>query len=113
MSRGQKLRIGIFILMMLIGSVLETLSISLVLSLVTAVMQPHFIETNKYAKMACELLDIHSANTFMINVIIELIVMYIGKKLFLYLGYYTQNRFVYNNRYALQQRLTQSYITRP
>lgn len=113
MSRGQKLRIGIIILMMLIGGVLETLSVSLVLPLVTAIMQPDFIETNKYAKMVCELFHLHSANTFMILVIVGLIVMYIGKNLFLYLEYYTQTRFVCNNRYALQQRMMQSYITRP
>lgn len=47
MSRGQKLRIGIIILMMLIGGVLETLSVSLILPLVTAIMQPDFIETNQ------------------------------------------------------------------
>lgn len=113
MSRGQKLRIGIIIVMMLIGGVLETLSVSLVLPLVTAIMQPDFIETNKYAKMVCELFDLHSANTFMIIVIVALMAMYIGKNLFLYLEYYTQTRFVCNNRYALQQRLMQSYITRP
>ena len=89
MSRGQKLRIGIIILMMLIGGVLETLSVSLVLPLVTAIMQPDFIETNRYAKMVCELFDLHSANTFMIIVIFALIAMYIGKNLFLYLEYYT------------------------
>ena len=53
MSRGQKLRIGIIILMMLIGGVLENLSVSLVLTLVTAIMQQDYIETNKYAKMVC------------------------------------------------------------
>lgn len=113
MNRGQKLRIGIIILMMLIGGVLETLSVSLILPLVTAIMQPDFIETNKYAKIICELFDLHSPNTFMIIVIFALIAMYIGKNLFLYLEYYTQIRFVCNNRYALQQRLMQSYITRP
>lgn len=113
MSRGQKLRIGVIILMMLIGGILETLSVSLILPLVTAIMQPDFIETNKYAKMVCELFDLHSANTFMIIVIIGLIVIYIGKNLFLYLEYYAQTRFVCNNRYALQQRLMQSYIARP
>ena len=90
MSRGQKLRIGIIILMMLIGGVLETLSVSLVLPLVTAIMQPDFIETNQYAKMVCELFDLHSANTFMIIVIFALIAMYIGKNLFLYLEFQRQ-----------------------
>lgn len=113
MSRGQKLRIGIIIVMMLIGGVLETLSVSLVLPLVTAIMQPDFVETNKYARMVCKIFDLHSANTFMIVVIMSLIAMYIGKNLFLYLEYYTQTRFVCNNRYALQQRMMQSYIARP
>lgn len=113
MNRGQKLRIGVIIVMMLIGGVLETLSVSLVLPLVTAIMQPDFIETNRYARIVCKVFDLHSANTFMIVVIMGLIAMYIGKNLFLFLEYYTQTRFVCNNRYALQQKLMQSYITRP
>lgn len=113
MNKGQKLRIAIIIMMMLIGGVLETMSVSLVLPLVTAIMQPDFINTNKYAKIACKIFDLHSTNTFMIIVIVGLIIMYIAKNVFIYLQYYTQTRFVCNNRFALQQRLVQSYITRP
>ena len=113
MSRGQKLRIGIIIVMMLIGGVLETMSVSLILPLVTAIMQPDFIESNTLAKWVCTIFDLHSANTFMILVIAGLMILYIVKNSFLFLQYYTQTRFVCNNRFALQERLMRSYITRP
>lgn len=113
MSRGQKLRIGIIVIMMLIGGVLETMSVSLIVPLVTAIMQPDFVETNAIAKMVCNIFDLHSANTFMIVVIAGLMILYVVKNSFLFLQYYTQTRFVCNNRFALQERLMRSYITRP
>lgn len=112
LSKGQKLRIAVIIIMMFIGGALETMSVSLILPLVTAIMQPNFIETNKYAKYVCEVLDLHSVNTFMIIVLLGLIGIYIVKNSFLFLQYYTQTRFVCNNRFALQQRLMQSYLSR-
>ena len=113
LSRGQKLRIAIIATMMLVGGVLETMSVSLILPLVTAIMRPDFITTNKYAKLICELFDLHSSSTFMIVVIGGIMILYVAKNMFLYLQYYTQTRFVCNNRFALQQRLMQSYLARP
>lgn len=113
MSRGQKLRIFVIILMMLIGGALETVSVSLVIPLVTAIMTPDFVEQNKYAKMICEIFDLHSSNSFMMLVIICLIMIYFGKNLFLYFEYYVQTRFACNNRFALQRSVMQVYINKP
>lgn len=55
-SRHQKKRIMILAIMMIIGAFLEMLSISLMLPLVSAIMQPNIIETNKYERLVCEII---------------------------------------------------------
>lgn len=113
LTRGQKKRLIIIAFLMLIGAFLETLSVSMLLPLVTAIMQPDVILENKYAGLVCNVLDIHSARTFIIVVICGLIVLYILKNLFLLFEYYVQYRFIFNNRFAVQNRLLDAYTQRP
>ena len=90
LSRQQKVRVIILGFMMIIGAFLETLGVGLILPLVSAITTPNIIETNEYAKLVCEILDLHTARTFMIAVIIALIFVYIIKNCYLFLEYYVQ-----------------------
>ena len=76
LNKQQKLRVIIIGFMMVIGAFLETLGVGLILPLVTAIMTPDFIETNKYAKMVCEIFDLHTTRTFMVVIIAALIFVY-------------------------------------
>ena len=113
LSKKQKNRIFILFIITLIGACLEVLGVSLMLPLMSAIMSPDIIETNKTVKWVCELLDLHSHRTFVVVCIIALIFVFIVKDLFLMLEYYIQARFVYNNRFATQQRLLHAYMSRP
>lgn len=113
LNKHQKTRILVLAVMMVIGAFLEMMSVSLMLPLVSAIMQPDIIETNKYAKLVCEIFDLHSNRTFMIMVIVGLILVFIFKNIFLVAQYYVQYRFVYNNRFATQQKLLKVYLHRP
>lgn len=113
LNKHQKKRIIILGVMMIIGAFLETLSVSLMLPLVSAIMQPDIIKTNKYARLVCQIFDLHSNRTFMIVVIGGLICIFVFKNIFLVIQYYVQYRFVYNNRFATQQRFLQVYLHRP
>ena len=113
LSRGQKIRIGIIIVLMLAGAVLETASVSLIVPLMTTIMNPDFFTENKYAALVCRWLDLHSANTFMIAVLIGLIMLFLGKDIFLFFEYYVQSRFICNNRLATQQKLMHAYLNKP
>jgi ABC-type multidrug transport system fused ATPase/permease subunit len=113
LNRQQKVRVVIIAILMLIGAFLETLGVGLILPLVSAITTPDLIETNKYARLVCEILDLHAARTFMIVVIAALIFVYIFKNLFLFFEYYVQYRFICNNRFAVQSRLMQVYLRRP
>lgn len=83
------------------------------LPLVSALMQPDIIETNEIVKWVCSVFDLHSHRTFVIICIGALIIIYVIKDVFLILQYYVQYRFVFNNRFATQQRLLQAYMKRP
>jgi ABC-type multidrug transport system fused ATPase/permease subunit len=113
LNRKQKLRVIVIAFMMLLGACFETIGVSLILPLVSAVTTPDLIETNQYAKLVCELLDLHSATTFILVVIGALIFVYIFKNVYLFIEYYVQYRFIYNNRYQTQHRLMQVYLSRP
>ena len=113
LSKQQKIRVIIIGIMMVIGAFLETLGVGLILPLVTAITTPNIIETNKYARMVCEMLDLHATRTFMIVVIAALIFVYIFKNVYLFFEYYVQARFICNNRFAVQCKLMDVYLHRP
>ncbi len=113
LDRHQKRRIVVLLMMMITGAFLETLSVSLMLPLVSAIMQPDIVESNAAVKWVCVMLDLHSHRTFTIVCVIILIVVFIFKDLFLTLEYYAQSRFVYNNRFAIQCQLFDAYMYRP
>lgn len=112
LNKAQKVRIVILFLMMVIGAFFEVLGVSLMLPLVTAIMQPDIIYTNKWVKMVCEMFDLHSHRTFVVVCIIALIVVFIIKNLYLMLEYYVQARFISNNRLATQQKVLKSFLYR-
>lgn len=92
---------------------METLGVGLILPLVSSITTPDIIESNKYAKQLCEMLDLHSTRTFMIVIIAALILIFIFKNLYLFLEYYIQYRFTCNNRFSVQRQLMHIYMERP
>lgn len=113
LNKRQKFRIVVITAMMIFGAFLETLGVSLILPLVSAVTNPDMIEHNDKVIWVCELFDLHSINTFMILVIGMLIFVYIFKNAYLFLEYYVQYRFICNQRFAVQCRLLEKYMERP
>ena len=109
----QKSRLAILALVTVIGAFLEVIGVSLMLPLITAIMQPNIIRTNKYIAYVCNILDLHSHRTFVIVCIIAVIFVFIFKDMFLIMQYYIQTRFVCNNQFAMQQRMLSGFLNRP
>ena len=109
----QKSRIAILAIVTIIGAFLEVIGVSLMLPLITAIMQPNVIKDNKFIAYVCSILDLHSHRTFVIACIIAVIFVFIFKDLFLIMQYYIQARFVYNNQFATQQRMLDGFLKRP
>ena len=112
LNKQQKVRVVIIGIMMIVGAFLETLGVGLILPLVSAITTPNLIEENKYARLVCEVLDIHTTRTFMIVVIVALIFIYTFKNIYLFIEYYVQYRFICNNRFGVQRRLMETYLKR-
>ena len=113
LEKEQKKKILILLCMMLIGAFLEALGVSMMLPLITVIMQPEFMASNEMVIWVCNLFNIYSHKSFAIACIVSLIVIFIVKDLFLIFQYYMQARFVCNNRFATQRKLLCVYIQRP
>lgn len=113
LNRKQKVRILVIAAMMFVGGLLETFSAGLMIPLITAAMDNNLYKNNKYAHMFCEFFDINSNRTFMIAVLLGLIFLFIFKNIFLLFQIYLQNRFISNNKFALQCEMLKIYMDRP
>ncbi|MDE7210590.1 MAG: hypothetical protein K2O03_04000, partial [Lachnospiraceae bacterium] len=111
-SARQKKQLVLLFFLMLIGAFLEILGVSLIVPLVSVVMQEDIIETNPLVGDICQLLHIESSRTFLVCCVLLLIFIFIFKDMYLVFQIYVQNRFVYNNRFRMQQRLMDAYLKR-
>ncbi len=109
-NKEQKKKIAILFVMMLIGAVFEMLGVSLMLPLMTAIMNPDIIETNAVVAWVCGIFDLHSYRTFVVLCIMALIAVYVIKDSFLIFEYNMQYRFTFNNRFLVQRRLLHAYM---
>lgn len=106
----QKRRIGVIIVLMLIGAILETLGVSMVIPLVTTIVDEGFFETNGFAIWIAEHLHITSSLSFIILMLFGMILVFIIKDVYLLAEYYVQQRFICNNRVMLQKKVLRTIL---
>ncbi len=113
LSRNQKLKICIIVVLMLFGALLETLSVSMMTPFMTVLMQEDIINADSKIGTICRIFGIDSIEKFAIYSIIFMIFLFIFKNIFLFFEYYVQTSFICNNRIKTQQELMESYLHRP
>lgn len=113
LNKQQKSRIVILVILMVIGALLETVGVSLIVPLMTTILNDDFYRTNKYAVLFCKIFDLHAAQSFMIAILLGVALIFALKDLFLLFEYYVQARFVYNNRLYTQQNVMKALLDRP
>ena len=113
LNKHQKNRVVVLFFMMLIGAGFEVLGVSMMLPLVTAVMDPDIITENQFCAWVCSVFGIADHVDFVILCIIALVIIFIIKAVYLTFEYSIQYRFVYNNRFLTQTRLLEAYLNRP
>ena len=113
LNRHQKNRVVILFFMMIIGAGFEVLGVSMMLPLVTAVMNPDIITENRLCAWICEKFGIAAHVDFVIWCIIALIIIFVVKAAYLTFEYSVQYRFVFNNRFMTQSKLLEVYLHRP
>lgn len=100
------------VVMMVIGALLETMSISLVIPVVTAVIQPDVLNKYAFVRAACRVLHIRTTLQFTIFAMLALILIFIAKDAFLFWQYRRMYHFVYTNQFQTAERLLRSYVNK-
>lgn len=109
----QKRRMVVIILLMLVGGVLESLSISVVIPVVTVLLDPAAVETNPLLSLIYRGLGMKSVASFTTLMMLLLILAFILKNLFLFFQNVVQLRFVYTNQFATSRRMMINFMKRP
>ena len=113
LDRGQKIRILGLMVLILIGGLLETASASLILPLVSAILDEEKFAENRYVIQIRELLGIESIRTFTLCMLGFIIAIYIFKAVFLILQTYLLARFANRNRARCTTNLLWQFLHRP
>lgn len=109
----QKKKIIVLFLIMLVGTALEVMSVSMMVPMMTVIMNEDIMESNTLVSAFCGLFRIDSYREFVIACILALIVLYVLKDSFVIFQNYAQARFIANNRMAMQKKILEVLIRRP
>ena len=113
LDRGQKIKILGLMVLILIGGLLETASASLILPLVSAILDEEKFAENRYVMQIRELLGIESIRTFTLCMLGFIIAIYIFKAVFLILQTYLLAGFANRNRARCTTNLLWQFLHRP
>lgn len=113
LDKGQKIRIFGLMVLILIGGLLETASASLILPLVSAILDEEKFAQNRYVMQIRELFGIESVRTFTLCMLGFIIAIYIFKAVFLILQTYLLARFANKNRARCTTNLLWQFLHRP
>jgi len=106
----QKVRmIGLFFII-LIGTVMELLGVSLILPFINAIMQPDTILENTILKMIYNMFKMSNLEQMIVFLSMVLIVVYIVKNIYLSFMYDFQFKFIYDNQRELAVKLMSCYM---
>ena len=104
--------IGLLFLMLIQG-VLETVSVSLIIPIMSIVMSPAKALNNSILKAVYDWLHLNSTNEFLIVMLLMTILCYVIKNIFLLFVYRFQYRYVYNNQLKVSKKIMENYLFRP
>ncbi len=112
-NRGEKLKIILLFVMMLVAGVLEVLGIGMIPAFVAIVANPQRILEHESFGSFFQTLNITSSRELMIYGGITLIAVFIIKNAYLIVYRYFEARFIYNRRYTFSHRLMTAYMQAP
>ena len=113
LDKKQKCQMIGIVFMMLIGGILESLGISLIVPVMTIVIDPAAVQTSKYMSVIYNGLHMTDTTQFAAVIMVALILVFVIKNIFLYFMNVLQLRFVYTNQFATSQRMMINFMKRP
>lgn len=113
LNKSQKEQLIWIGFLMLVGGIVESISVSLVLPLIQAVMNDNTWNEPWYTQIICRLFGVETQRNYVVLMLIILIIIFIIKDLFLLLEYYIQFSYICKTRFDVQKNLMNSYLHRP
>ena len=113
LNARQKKSMIILVFLMLIGAVLETVSIGLMIPVVSQVVNPEIVESNHYFSYVYQGLGFKSYGAFTVFMMLSLIFFFVLKNLFLFFQTKWQMKFVYTNQFNTSRRMMINFMKRP
>ena len=113
LDRKQKIHLCILAVMIFIGGLLETLSVSALLPVVWMIIDPVKAGNNRIVQAVMQVLDIRDVRSLMIPLLVGMVFMYIFKNLFLLALANEQSRFICYNRNKIISKVLREFLNRP
>lgn len=113
LTKKQKRQSIVLALIMLFGGIMESLSVSLIMPLVTAIMNEHTWSETWYAKIICGITRVSNHRSYIIVLLIGLIIIFLLKNTYLAWEYYIQYSFATKCKYNMQYKLLSDYLHKP
>ena len=115
LNKKQKRKIMVLIFLSFISAILETLGVSIIVPLVSAVVSPETIMNNKYVIEAFRMFGAEEIDkTVFIEVLLVLtMAVFVVKNLYMLILYYVQAKVIRNTESYTSIRLLGDYLNRP
>ena len=113
LNKQQKSRMKLLVVMMIIGALLETVSISLVLPIATVLTNPQSVNGDGIVGTLYRLLGCDSVQSFALLMLVGLLIAFVAKNSFLFIQTKMQLDFVYNNQFETSRKMMINFMKRP
>ena len=109
----QKRTMIVLIVMMLVGGVLESLGISMLVPIITVVLDPSAVEESTVLSALYDGLGMESSVQFAVFLLLAFVGMTVLKNVYLFFQQKLQLKFVYTNQFATSRRMMINFMKRP
>ena len=113
LDKKQKRSMIWIILMMLVGGVLESLGVTMLVPIITVLLDPVKVEENKYLSAIYHGLDLQNTTQFAVVMLAAFVGVIVVKNIFLFCQQKVQLKFVYTNQFATSRRMMINFMQRP
>ncbi len=113
LDKKQKRSMAWIILMMLAGGVLESLGVTMLVPIITVVIDPVKVEENKYLSAVYHGLGLENTTQFAVVMLLAFAGIIAIKNIYLFWQQKVQLKFVYTNQFATSRRMMINFMQRP
>lgn len=113
LSKKQKQKMAFIVFLMIVGAFLEVLGVSLIVPLISMILDKDFFVSNEMVVFISGIFGIQSANSFIVFMLLALAFVYVFKDIFLFFEYYIQLKFTRNNKIDARVNSMWIYLNKP